>query len=406
MRSTNSSDTSSIDIMSTVLFPAITETVTLQGNKTDFDNMVDNFTGSDNYVPNDTENITEKPIESYLAYQIGVSIHTYYLPVVVIVGFVWNCMALSVSLLKHNRKVSCCVYIAALSVSDNCMLYTAAHVWVTTDIQNRKMTQVECVIIVWLLQTFSCNGIWLIVSMTLDRCIAVRLPFRASLWCTTKKAKITTISLIIFMFIFNIPHLFYSRMVDRKTCAALRVNTQLSVVYAWFNIALSSLIPFISIFVMNVLIILTVQKRKNKFGTSFSEQNKNSISMDPCSCSSSTSVASSAISARIERDQDERTRDRQLTTMLLLVAFALLILTLPQYIRYVSYLFIDNQASVKKFAYYMLFYHSTNKLFYTNNAVNFILYCLGGSKFRGDVVNILCAFRRNKVPKSNTDTTS
>ena len=76
---------------------------------------------------------------------------------------------------------------------------------------------------------------------------------------------------------------------------------------------------------------------------------------------------------------------RQLTVMLLVVTTTFLLLTSPQYVRYIIFSFLDITQDEQTFAFATLFYHLTNKLFYTNSAVNFFLYCIAGSKFRSDV---------------------
>ena len=81
----------------------------------------------------------------------------------------------------------------------------------------------------------------------------------------------------------------------------------------------------------------------------------------------------------------ENRHQRQLTVMLLVVTTAFLVLTSPQYIRYIIFSFLNITQDEETFALATLLYHMTNKLFYTNSAVNFYLYCIAGSKFRTDV---------------------
>ena len=85
--------------------------------------------------------------------------------------------------------------------------------------------------------------------------------------------------------------------------------------------------------------------------------------------------------------------DHQLTVMLLLVTFALLILTGPQYIRYLVYIIVDNSRDASTFAGYMFFVHLSNKLSFCNSSVNVLLYCLGGSKFRSEAKTLLTCGR-------------
>ncbi len=82
--------------------------------------------------------------------------------------------------------------------------------------------------------------------------------------------------------------------------------------------------------------------------------------------------------------------DRQLAIMLTAVSLAFLVLSLPQTIRYVVYTIVDNQSSAAAYANYILAYHMTNKLYATNNSINFYIYCLTGEKFRNDLRELFC----------------
>ena len=128
---------------------------------------------NDENVTNITEVVSTKlPVtvvaEDYLMYKLGVGIHTYYLPVVVIVGLVGNILSLSVMMQPHNRRISCCVYMGALAVIDTCLLYIAIHYWMVTG-PVRTMYEWECKAIatsfhvsIMLLGSFTVNinGIW------------------------------------------------------------------------------------------------------------------------------------------------------------------------------------------------------------------------------------------------------
>ena len=49
-----------------------------------------------------------------------------------------------------------------------------------------------------------------------------------------------------------------------------------------------------------------------------------------------------------------------------------------------------------------LLFHISNKMAATNHGINFFLYCLGGSKFREDALNILtCGHGGRWLKKSN-----
>ncbi len=80
----------------------------------------------------------------YLTTKIGVEVHRYYLPVVVVVGMVGNTIALFVMLQEHNKRITCCVYLAALAVSDNLFLYVGAHYWIMSVLLADRFRQPMC----------------------------------------------------------------------------------------------------------------------------------------------------------------------------------------------------------------------------------------------------------------------
>ena len=96
-----------------------------------------------------------------------------------------------------------------------------------------------------------------------------------------------------------------------------------------------------------------------------------------------------------------KARESQLVVMLLLVTFTLLILTLPQYIRYVVYLIMNSRADAEAYATYILVYNITQKLYFTNSMCNIFLYAIGGSKFRQDVKELFCR-RSKRLTRTNT----
>ena len=80
--------------------------------------------------------------------------------------------------------------------------------------------------------------------------------------------------------------------------------------------------------------------------------------------------------------------ENQLTTMLLLVTMLFLILMFPINIRFVYTNFVA-RGTPAKYANFFFLYHLSHKLYFTNNGVNFFLYCISGQKFRNDLKNIL-----------------
>ena len=72
-------------------------------------------------------------VSKYTTFKIGMALHRYYLPVVVVTGLVGNILSLAVMVKSHNRRISCCVYMAALAVTDSCSLLMGGYYWLCTD---------------------------------------------------------------------------------------------------------------------------------------------------------------------------------------------------------------------------------------------------------------------------------
>ena len=173
---------------------------------------------------------------------------------------------------------------------------------------------------------------------------------------------------------YTFPYYLYSVKLKKSYCIALYTPGTLVTIYSYLSLAISAVISFTIILIFNCIIIRTVRKRHVYFHNGNNEGNgENDDNIN-----------------EIRTTKHGKSPESQLVVMLLLVAFALLVLTLPQYIRYAVYLVIDNRSSVKVYATYILFYNLTQKLFFTNSMCNIFLYAIGGSKFRQDVKKLFC----------------
>ena len=65
-------------------------------------------------------------------FKAGLAIHRYYYPCIIILGMIGNILSFMVMLMKHNRRISCCVYMAMLAVSDSVCLILGVYYWVLT----------------------------------------------------------------------------------------------------------------------------------------------------------------------------------------------------------------------------------------------------------------------------------
>ena len=103
--------------------------------------------------------------------------------------------------------------------------------------------------------------------------------------------------------------------------------------------------------------------------------------------------------ASSRREQNMKNTENQLTVMLLLVTTLFLILMIPTNARFVYSNFVTRDTPAK-YASLLFFYHVSHKLYFTNNGINFFLYCISGQKFRKDLKEIVSS--NKPVTRSGT----
>ena len=233
----------------------------------------------------------------------------------------------------------------------------------------------HCAISMYLLQTSALCGVFLILSMTFDRFYSIIRPHKAASFNTFKRARKTIICIMIFSIVFNIPLLFLT--IDHgKRCVPYAKPVRLVQVFYWISFFVSFIFPFISLLLMNSVIIHTLRKRSKFTLTSSNGQGQ------------STKIKNS---------------ERQIYIMLLVVTFGFLILITPAAIMVFYARVVDYAKSPKVYAGYYFFFHFASKWYYTNNGVNFFLYVIAGQKFRSDLVQLFqCRRNRRKTLVSNS----
>ena len=221
-----------------------------------------------------------------------------------------------------------------------------------------------------------------ILSMTFDRFIAIIMPHKAASFNTITRANITIIITIAISVVFNLPYV-YSVTNSGITCV-LDTSKKLAMYFWWVTNVVQYMIPFLSLISMNSIIIHKLRMRSKhglkqevKVGHDEGQQNKGQ-----------------------GQSSSMRTTDRQTYIMLLFVAFSFLILITPFYLfnAYVSA--VDYLSNPKYYAGFHLFYQIMQKMYYTNNGINFLLYVVSGKKFRTDLLTL---FQCNSSKSKSVD---
>ena len=326
-----------------------------------------NFTSGLNLVHTDweQEGVTSRDsfmeeVRIFTLFKIATFINTYWFPVLVPIGLVGNTLSFIVMIKPNNRKMSTCIYMATISVNDNLLMLLCCYDYLVSALQVHERNLIECQLIsvVFLFTLQNCT--YLILVMTIDKYIAIRLPHKAATYSTPGRTKWIVVGLCVCVFIYNIPHFFLSHVIGGQ-CFAYSVDKLITKVYSWFSFVLNAVIPFTMLIHMNYVIVKTVRNSHKSY----------------------------IANGMKTRSTTMKSAESQLTIMLLLVTTLFFILLCPTYIRFI-YLLLTEQDTPRQYANSMFLYQITSKLYTTNSGINFLLYCISGKKFRNDLKEILC----------------
>ena len=214
----------------------------------------------------DVSNFMEEA-KTFLAFKIAFCINYYWFSVLIPIGLVGNTLSFLVMIKPNNRKVSTCIYMAAISINDNLLLCLASISWLVTGPKIIEWNLVMCKTVTWLIAVALQNSRYQVLAMTIDKYVAIRWPHRAATYSTPKKVKFILIGLFIFVLIYNVPRIFFPRVVNGKCLnqGNFIVNSIFLEIYTWSTFVLNGLIPLSMLIYMNFVIVQTVRKSRQMF---------------------------------------------------------------------------------------------------------------------------------------------
>ena len=221
--------------------------------------------------------------------------------------------------------------------------------------------------------------------MTFERFYSILRPHKAASFNTVKRAKITISCIIFINIVYSVPHLFITSASGRTCVYFLKgMKFLFGRIYFFVNQVVWLGLPFISLLVMNCVIIYNLRKR-SKFLTNKSDSLGEGQDQDQ---SQGHSQGNS------QGHRNTRHPEKQIITMLLVVTFSFLILNIPSYFMQIYSQFVDFKSSPKLYAGFHLSSAIGTRGYYTNFGINFYLYVISEQKFRSDLVGLL----RNMLP--------
>ena len=136
-----------------------------------------------------TKDTFMEEVESYTIFKVANFISIYWFPVLIPIGLVGNTLSFLVMIKPNNKKMSTCIYMAAISVNDNTMMFICSHDYLVSVVQIHKWYSIECKISALIFLFALQNETFQVLSMTLDKYIANKVASQSSCAQYTKESQ-------------------------------------------------------------------------------------------------------------------------------------------------------------------------------------------------------------------------
>ena len=293
-----------------------------------------------------------------------------------VVGLLGNTLSIIIMNRARMRSNTTSITITTLAVADTLTLLLKC---LQTHLKHVQAVHSNCYLIEYFTHVCVLSSIWIIVWMTMERAVAVWWPLQISNWPTKVILIIIFTCTIVIFSLINIHFLIaYEAKPNQPWSCSLKAsfnkNSYIKIYYYWIKSLFYSWIPLTLILTTNFMIVFAIFRASKARELLLNNSNP-----------------SNKYTGYVKKKRTIIGRnDRQLTIMLLLVSLIFVILTLP---------FSINQLYIRfksKRTLETCFEKDFNRLVILladlNHAINFILYCLCGQKFRKEVQRFLKEF--------------
>ena len=328
---------------------------------------------------------------TYIENEITDFIRKYYQLAISVFGILGNFLALAVLAQRKMRVKTTYMYMLALSVTDVAVL-TISILWWTGRYVNINSVWF-CKLHLFLFYLAIHTSVWLLVSMTIERYLAVTFPLKAKAWITRRRAVLTMSTVFILTLTLNLHNLWTRTMITfpsgKTLCLFSNVADRSSrygyfhlKVWPWIDAFTYSFLPLLMLSILNILIIRNLRNASMQRQKALCRPNEHPA----------TGTATEATKA------GTGSTERQVTTMLLSVTSAFILLTGPMAVFLIVEKIWTHETNAHETAIHGLVRSVTANLMFTNHATNFLLYCATGRAFRSQLKALMCYPRARGAP--------
>ncbi|CAF3253087.1 unnamed protein product [Rotaria socialis] len=276
---------------------------------------------------------------------------------IVLFGLLGNILVLIVINRRSLKNTSSSVFITYLAIFDISVLLSHG-----INLARFSETAVfECSLYFFTdLSTFCAN--WVLVIITIQRCVVVYSPFYAKRLCTVSSARRAIyiffgLSVIAFPINFSI---FYDlKAAFKNNTCRIRKNFGLS--HRLYQSLLFYIVP--ALFLLpNIFTIYALCRRTHKLSEASLKNDRN-------------------LDMRIS-DVNSNKKQRQLTIMLVTISLSFYLFTIPGMIMYLIEIYSLKSRDINKIKLKFILAQLSVIVLQLNNATNFLFYCFAGHRFR------------------------
>lgn len=318
-------------------------------------------------------------------------INTAAYPVIILRGTVSNILSVSVFTRPALKDSATSLILIILAQFDTLTLILGAFEnflhEITHLISNWKDSDLGCKISIFLFMIVNQMSSMVLVMVTLERVIAVGRPYEAKTICSKANVIICFVLILIFISLLHTPIFLYCKSYyeiifarDESSFIISYLCGQSSRAPQWIQMFLI-LLTFLLLLIGNIMIIIFLRNAQKSRQTLAASTNRES----------------------------NATQLHYVTIMLLSVSFSFLILNLP-YLLYslcIPYMvnWYENGADNEKYTIdKFIWYELSITLTYVNNSINFLIYCIGGRRFRQEFL-VMIGCRDSSVNSNMTKMT-
>ena len=281
-----------------------------------------------------------------------------------VLGTLGNLLTLCVMLRSRLRLSTTAFYLVALAITDTLVLYTGLlRQWIryTFGLDVRTINAPSCKVHPLLVYFSMHLSSWILVCITLERFAMVMWPIKGKLLCTRSVAMCIVGLITVVLFVTNCHFLWSYELVGGRCDNTEKFNHFVRRVWPWMDLTIDSLGPFLIMLVLNTVMIGQIYIRnlnRKRLGELYT----------------TTEIKAGSIGA-----------------LLIVITGVFIATSLPLSIHLirVNILKYSDDLSTVDGSKLDLQFTSFSMVSYLNHAINFLLYCISGKRFRREFMDML-----------------